>query len=260
MSEGYTSILVERPAEGVALVRLNRPESLNALNATIMEELLDALEEFDEGEDIRCVVLTGGDRAFAAGADITDMAGAGPVDMYLADTLSLWDGVSAVRTPIIAAVSGWCLGGGCELAMACDVIIASETAKFGQPEISIGVIPGAGGTQRLTKVIGKSRAMEMVLTGEPMGAEEAARRGLVSRVVPQEALLDEAVALASKIASQPPIAVRLGKDAVNRSYETLLGAGLAAERHNFYLLFATEDQREGMDAFVNKRKPQWKGR
>lgn len=256
----YSTILVEDPSDGVAVIRLNRPKQLNALNAELMEELLDALADFDSDPDVRCIVIGGSERVFAAGADITAMADATAIDMYLTDTLSLWDGVASTRTPIIASVSGWCLGGGCELAMLCDIIIASETAKFGQPEISIGVIPGAGGTQRLPRAIGKSRAMEMILTGEPMDADEACDRGLVSRVVPTEVLDDETMKLARTIASKPPLAVTIAKDAVNRGYETGLSEAVKAERHNFYLLFASEDKAEGMDAFVNKRQPVWKGK
>jgi len=260
VTEGYETLIVEKVDDDVGLIRLNRPDSLNALNSTLMEELLEALLDFEGDDDIRCIVITGNERAFAAGADISEMADATLVDAYRADNLALWDGIAEIRTPIIAAVDGWCLGGGCELAMTCDIVIASERARFGQPEIKIGVIPGAGGTQRLTKAIGKSRAMEMVLTGEPMDAAEAVARGLVSRTVPAETLMDETLRVAKQIASMPPIAVQIGKDSVNRSYETTLSEGVKAERRNFYLLFATEDRREGMEAFVNKRKPEWKGR
>jgi enoyl-CoA hydratase len=241
----YTSILVET-IENVGLIRLNRPQQLNALNSVLMEELATALEAFDRDEAIRCMVITGNERAFAAGADIKEMAEASAVEMLLRDHIARWDRIQRIRKPIIAAVSGWCLGGGCELAMACDIIIASETAVFGQPEINIGVMPGAGGTQRLTRAIGKSKAMEMILTGRYMSAREAEAAGLVSRVVPVEVYLEEAIRLAKEIAARPPIAVRLAKEAVNKAFETSLRDGLEYERRLFYLLFATEDQKEGM--------------
>lgn len=255
----YTSILVET-IENVGLIRLNRPQQLNALNSVLMEELATALEEFDRDERIRCIVITGNERAFAAGADIKEMAEASAVEMLLRDNIARWDRIQRIRKPIIAAVSGWCLGGGCELAMACDIIIASETAVFGQPEINIGVMPGAGGTQRLTRAIGKSKAMEMILTGRYMSAREAEAAGLVSRVVPVETYLEEAIRLAKEIAARPPIAVRLAKEAVNKAFETSLRDGLDYERRLFYFLFSTEDQKEGMQAFIEKRKPEWKGR
>ncbi|MCS7250991.1 MAG: enoyl-CoA hydratase-related protein [Anaerolineae bacterium] len=255
----HTSILVET-LENVGLIRLNRPERLNALNRLLMEELAAALEAFDQEDSIRCIVITGNERAFSTGADIQEMMEAGAVEMLLRDSIAWWDRIQRIRKPIIAAVSGWCLGGGCELAMACDIIIASETAVFGQPEINIGVIPGAGGTQRLTRAIGKSKAMEMILTGRYMSAQEAEAAGLVSRVVPVGSYLDEAIRLAKEIAARPPIAVRLAKEAVNKAFETSLRDGLEYERHLFYFLFATEDQKEGMRAFIEKRKPQWKGR
>jgi len=244
----------------IATVTLNRPKALNALNAPLMAELTDALTRLDHDEAVRCIVLTGNERAFAAGADIKEMAGATAVDMLGRSTLSGFDAVRRLSKPIIAAVSGFALGGGCELAMACDMIVASETARFGQPEINIGVIPGAGGTQRLTRQLGKARAMELVLTGEYMDAQEAHARGLVNRVVPPELYLEEAHKLARKIAAQAPVAVRLAKDAVLKAQDLSIEEGLDYERRLFYLLFATEDQKEGMGAFIEKRPPQWKGR
>jgi len=244
----------------VGTIALHRPKALNALNAALMAETLDALTRFDRDEAVRCIILTGNERAFAAGADIKEMADASAVEMLARDNLSAFDAVRKVSKPIIAAVSGYALGGGCELAMACDMIVASETARFGQPEINLGVMPGAGGTQRLTRAIGKARAMEMVLTGEPMGAAEALARGLVNRVVPAELYLEEARKLALQIAGQAPVAVRLAKDAVLKAQDLSIEEGLDYERRLFYLLFATEDQKEGMAAFVDKRKPHWTGR
>lgn len=255
----YENILAER-MDKVGVVRLNRPKALNALNGALMVELNAALEAFDSDSEVGCLLLTGNDKAFAAGADIKEMGEATAVDMLSRDTISLWDRLRALRKPIIAAVSGWCLGGGCELAMACDMIVASETAKFGQPEITIGVMPGAGGTQRLTRAVGKAIAMEMVLNGRNLTAEEAARFGLVNRVAALDAYFDETLKLAREIAGRAPIAVRLAKDAVNKAYEGTLAEGIAYERRNFYFLFATEDQKEGMDAFINKRDPNWKGK
>lgn len=255
----YETILVS--TEGaVGLIQLNRPQALNALNRQLMAEVLDALKAFDANEAIGCTVLTGSDRAFAAGADIKEMADAGAVDMLLRDQFATWDAVRRIKKPIIAAVSGFALGGGFELAMMCDMIIASESARFGQPEINIGVIPGAGGTQRLTRAVGKALAMELVLTGRMLTAEEAKAAGLINRVVPVESYRTEALKLAQEIATKPPVAVQLGKEAVLKSFETHLPEGLEFERKNFYLLFASEDQKEGMAAFVEKRKPTWKGR
>jgi enoyl-CoA hydratase len=254
-------VLVERqPEQRTAVVRLNRPKQLNALNAQVMDALCDALEELDRDDEVRAVVVTGSDRAFAAGADIGEMAGATPIDMLRSNRIGQWDRVRKIGKPVIAAVNGWCLGGGCELAMTLDVIVAGEGARFGQPEINIGVIPGAGGTQRLTRAIGKSRAMEMILTGEPMGAAEARDRGLVARVVPDELLVEDALALAAQIATKSPVALRLAKEAVNASYEMGLTAALAHERRLFYLLFASDDQKEGMAAFLEKRTPDFTGR
>ncbi len=255
----YQFILTET-RRNVGLVRFNRPKELNALNSGLMEELLTALEAFDADPAIGALVITGDERAFAAGADIKEMAGATAVDMLTRDSIGRWDRLRRLKKPLLAAVSGHCLGGGNELALTCDLIVASETARFGQPEINIGVIPGAGGTQRLTRAVGKALAMEMVLNGRLLTADEAYRCGLVNRVVPAEACLSEALALAQAIAERAPLAVRLGKEAVNNAFETPLTDGLADERRAFYLLFSTEDQKEGMAAFVEKRKPQWKGR
>ena len=242
-----------------SVIQLNRPEVLNALNMKLMEELVDALEALDKDPEVRCIVLTGNDKAFAAGADITEMAGASSIEMLTRDQFSRWDRIRKIKKPIIAAVSGFALGGGCEIAMTCDMIVASETAKFGQPEINIGVIPGAGGTQRLTRAVGKVKAMEMVLTGRMISAEEALRWGLINKIVPVEYYLEEAKAWAREIAANPPVAVRLAKEAVLKAFDTTIEGGLEFERKNFYLLFASEDQKEGMKAFTEKRKAEWKG-
>jgi enoyl-CoA hydratase len=244
----------------VATITLNRPQALNALNAALLGELVDALTRLDADEAVRCIVLTGNERAFAAGADIKEMADASPVAMLQRNNLARYDAIRKIAKPIIAAVSGWALGGGCELAMACDMIVASETARFGQPEINIGIMPGAGGTQRLTRALGKARAMELILTGDYLGAHEAHARGLVNRVAPPELYLEEAHKLARRIAAQPPVAVRLAKDAVLKAQDLSIEEGLDYERRVFYLLFATEDQKEGMAAFIEKRPPKWKGR
>jgi enoyl-CoA hydratase len=254
-------VLVERqPEERTALVRLNRPKQLNALNAEVMDLLCATLEELDRDEDVRVIVVTGNERAFAAGADIGEMATASPIDMLRANRIAHWDRVRRIGKPVIAAVNGWCLGGGCELAMALDLIIAGEGARFGQPEIGLGVIPGAGGTQRLTRAIGKSRAMEMILTGEPIAAAEALSRGLVARVVPDELVVEDSLALAATIATKSPVALRVAKEAVNAAFELSLTDALAHERRLFYLLFASEDQKEGMAAFLEKRQPDFTGR
>lgn len=253
------NIILERD-DLVAIVRLNRPAALNALNLATMEELVATLDELDRDPDCRCIVLTGNDKAFAAGADIKEMANASAIEMLYRDQFAMWDRIRKCKTPIVAAVSGFALGGGCELVMHCDMVIASETAKFGQPEINIGVMPGAGGTQRLPRAIGKVRAMEMVLTGRFISGEEAVSAGLANKVVPIEFYLEEAVKLAKEVASKPPVAVRLAKEAVLKSFDTTIEMGLEFERKNFYLLFASEDMREGMAAFVEKRKPEWKGK
>ena len=255
----FTTILTSIMGRA-GLIQLNRPQQLNALNATVMAEVVTALEAFDQNDDVGCLVIAGNERAFAAGADIKEMAEATAVDMLLRDSIKRWDRIRQIKKPIIAAVSGYCLGGGCELAMTCDLIIASESAQFGQPEVNLGVMPGAGGTQRLTRAIGKSKAMEMILTGRTMSAHEAEQLGLVARVVPVEAYLAEALKLANEIAARPPLAVRLAKEAVNKAFEISLTDGLDYERRLFYLLFASADQKEGMRAFVEKRPPQWQGR
>jgi enoyl-CoA hydratase len=244
----------------VALIELNRPKELNALNRQLMEEVRDTLRLLDQDDTVRVVILTGGEKVFAAGADIKQMANATAIDMLNVDQFSTWDQIRKTRKPIIAAVSGFALGGGCELAMTCDMIIASETAKFGQPEIKIGTMPGAGGTQRLTRAIGKALAMEMVLTGKFISADEAMQAGLINRVVPVEVLIDETLKLAREIAKQSPVAVKLAKEAVNNAFNSTLDGGLQFERKNFYMTFASEDQKEGMAAFVEKRAPDFKGK
>lgn len=244
----------------VGVCQLYRPDALNALSFALMRELVTALLAFDAEPDVGAIVLTGDARAFAAGADIKEMGGQGAIEMLLHSGLALWDAVRAIHKPTIAAVSGHCLGGGCELALNCDLIVASETARFGQPEINIGVIPGAGGTQRLARSLGTRRALELVLTGETFGAEEARAAGLVNRVVPPELYLETALSLAATIAEKPPVAVRLAKQLVHAADEVTLTEGLQRERQAFFLLFASEDQKEGMAAFVEKRPPQWKGR
>ncbi|MBU6324511.1 MAG: enoyl-CoA hydratase/isomerase family protein [Bacteroidetes bacterium] len=256
------SFILVNPAHvpHVALIQLNRPKELNALNLQLMGEIRDALKALDEDDSVRAIVITGNERAFAAGADIKQMAGKTAVDMLLIDQFSTWDAIRKTKKPIIGAVSGFALGGGCELAMLCDIIIASETAQFGQPEINIGVMPGAGGTQRLTRAVGKALAMEMVLSGRFITAEEAKAAGLINKIVPVELYLDEAVKMASAIAAKSPIAVQLAKESVLKSFESSLQEGLYFERKNFYMLFATEDQKEGMNAFVEKRKADFKGR
>jgi enoyl-CoA hydratase len=246
--------------ERVGLIRLNRPKELNALNPQLLGELLEAADAFDANDAIGCVVIAGNDKAFAAGADIKQMAKASPVAMLELVYIDLWDRLAEIRKPIIAAVSGYCLGGGNELAMACDMIIASDTAKFGQPEIGIGVIPGAGGTQRLARAVGKALAMEMVLNNRWLSAEEALQHGLVNHVYTVDSYLDEALKLAAGIANQAPIAARIGKEAINMAFETSLASGIAHERKLFYLLFATQDQKEGMAAFKDKREPKWQGK
>ncbi len=255
----YQNIVVIEE-EPIAIVQLNRPKVRNALNGALMEELTTALAQLDADPAIRCLIVTGDERAFAAGADIKEMAEATAVQMLERNWIGYWDRLKSIGKPIIAAVSGFAIGGGCELAMACDIIISSETAQFGQAEINLAVIPGAGGTQRLTRAIGKSRAMEMVLTGRPISAREAEAHGLVSRVVPPESYLDEARSVAREIAGKAPVAVRLAKEAVNKSYEMPLADGIDFERKLFYFLFSTEDQKEGMRAFVEKRKGEWKGK
>jgi enoyl-CoA hydratase len=253
-------IINEQYEPFTALVQINRPKELNALNPRVMKELRDALQQLDASDSVRVIILTGNDQAFAAGADIKQMADKSALDMVMMDQFSTWDQIRKTRKPLIAAVSGFCLGGGCELAMTCDMIIASESAKFGQPEVRIGVMPGAGGTQRLTRAVGKVKAMEMVLTGKLISAEEALELNLINKVVPLGMQLREAARLAAEIAEMSPVAVKLAKEAVNRAFETHLDEGLQFERRNFYLCFTSEDQKEGMNAFIEKRKPQFRGK
>ncbi|NNE21407.1 MAG: enoyl-CoA hydratase [Rhizobiales bacterium] len=255
----YENIISETRG-AVGLITLNRPDALNALNSALIDELNQALSDFDGDDAIGCIVITGSEKAFAAGADIKEMQSKSYMDAYLSDFIGSWDRLAHQRKPTIAAVSGYALGGGCELAMMCDFIIAGENAKFGQPEINLGVSPGAGGTQRLTRFVGKSKAMEMCLTARMMDAEEAERSGLVSRIVPVAELVDEAVKTASKIAAMSRPIVLMTKESVNRAYETTLAEGVRFERRLFQSMFATDDQKEGMEAFVEKRKPEFKGR
>ena len=245
----------------IATVQLDRPEVLNALSEELMDELVAALETLDDEPDIRCIVLTGSEKAFAAGADIKQsFVDATPASMLEQDLTTRWERVRKIRKPIIAAVSGYCLGGGCELAMTCDIIVASETAQFGQPEVNLGIIPGAGGTQRLTRAVGKYRAMDIILTGRRVKADEAKAIGLAAQVYPAATWLEDAKTLARTIAQKPPIAVRLATEAIDLAWNSTLDAGLEFERKAFYLLFSTEDKKEGVDAFVNKRKAVFKGK
>lgn len=246
--------------EHIALIQLNRPKELNALNLQLMQEIKQALIELDNNDQVRVIIITGNERAFAAGADIKQMAGKGAIDMLKVDQFSTWDQIRKTKKPMIAAVSGFALGGGCELVMHCDMVVASETAMFGQPEIKIGVMPGAGGTQRLPRAIGKVKAMEMVLTGDFIDAHKAEAMGLINKVVPVELYLSEAVNMAKKIASMSPIAVQMAKESVLKAFEQPLQEALYLERKNFYMLFATEDQKEGMSAFVEKRPANFKGK
>jgi enoyl-CoA hydratase len=252
-------VLVERE-DAVAVVLLNRPQQLNALSDELMEELVARLQELDADDAVRCIVLGGSERAFAAGADIGQLAEASAIDLYYQRRVERWDAIRALWTPLVAAVSGFCLGGGCELAMSCDLIVASETAKFGQPETGLGIIPGAGGTQRLTRAVGKAVAMDMILSGRFLGAEEALRAGLVARVVVKEAWLEEAKRLARDVAAKGPVATRLAKEAVDRAFEGPLSLGLEYERRLLYLAFASQDAKEGLTAFVEKRPPDFTGR
>ncbi len=244
----------------VGIVRLNRPEVLNALSLELMKKLVAQLEAYDDDPDIYAILLSGSEKVFAAGADIKDMADASTFEMYNRKQFSRWERIKKISKPIVAAISGYALGGGCELAMHCDIIIASETAKFGQPEINIGVMPGAGGTQRLTRAVGKATAMDVVLSGRFLSAREAFSAGLVSRVVPKENFYDEALRVAHVLAEKPPLALRLAKEGVLKAHELPLSEGLEYERRLFYMLFATEDQKEGMTAFIEKRRPDFKGR
>ena len=255
----YTTILTETRGR-VGLVTLNRPEAMNALNPTILSELMNALEVFDADVNIGAMVVTGSEKVFAAGADIKEMAEASEEQMRQSPFIGLFDRIRKIRKPVVAAVSGWALGGGCELAMACDMIVASEKARFGQPEITIGVIPGAGGTQRLTLAVGKAIAMEIVLNNRTLSAQEALQFGLVNRVVPVESYLQEALSLAEEIAGRAPAALQAGKEAVNAVFEGSLTDGLSTEKELFYSLFSTADQKEGMRAFIEKRVPNWQGK
>lgn len=259
----YKNIIVEEDGAAgasIGIITLNRPQVLNALNHELMGELVSALEEFDRKEAIRAIVLTGSERAFAAGADIKEMSEETTISIMLRDNFATWDRIRNIKKPIVCAVSGFVLGGGCELMMNCDIIVASETTQLGQPEINIGVIPGAGGTQRLTRVVGKHKAMEMILTGKPITAPEALAMGLVNKVVPVELYLEEAKAIAREIAKKSPVAVRLAKESVLKTYDAPISEGLMFERKNFYMLFSSEDQKEGMKAFLEKRQPTFSGR
>jgi enoyl-CoA hydratase len=253
-------LILSEVIDKVALLRINRPRAMNALNYALMTELMDQLDHFDAHDEVGAMLITGNERAFAAGADIAEMADASSIDMLERGHIAPFDRIQNIHKPVIAAVSGWCLGGGNELAMSCDMIVASESAKFGQPEINLGVIPGAGGTQRLTRAVGKSVAMEMVLNDRTLDAKEALHFGLVNRIVPIERYLDEALSLAKEIAARAPLAIRMGKESVNRACETSLELGIAEERKAFYFLFDSDDQKEGMQAFVEKREPKWKGK
>jgi enoyl-CoA hydratase len=255
----YETILVEQRGR-VTLITLNRPQALNALNSTVLAELIRALEAYDADDGQGCAVITGSEKAFAAGADIKEMSSLGFADMYAGNFFAGYDRVTATRKPVIAAVAGYALGGGCELAMMCDFILAADTAKFGQPEIKLGVSPGMGGSQRLTRAVGKAKAMEMVLTGRMMDAEEAERAGLVSRILPAADLVDEAIKAAEIIAAMAPLAAKANKEMVNAAYETTLTQGVQFERRLFHALFGTADQKEGMAAFVEKRPGNWTGK
>ena len=258
MMNNWTCILTSEPQQGIGVIQINRPQVLNALSLQTMTEIVEAMEQFEQSEDIRCIVIHGNEKAFAAGADIKEMSGAGSMQMLERDQFAKWERIRSIKKPIIGAISGFALGGGCELAMNCDMLIVSETAQFGQPEINIGVMPGAGGTQRLTRAIGKVRAMEIALTGRMISAREAWRCGLVNKVVPVESYFQEAIALAAEIAAKAPIAVKLIKESILKSFSTTLEGGLEFERKNFYLLFSSDDQKEGMNAFIEKRKPTWR--
>jgi enoyl-CoA hydratase len=255
----YENIIVETKGR-VGVIRLNRPQALNALNKALIAELTRAIEAFDADDTIGCMLITGSDKAFAAGADIKEMADKPFIDAYLGDFVSNWNAAASARKPIVAAVAGFALGGGCELAMQCDVVVAADTAKFGQPEIKLGVIPGIGGTQRLTHAVGKAKAMDLILTGRMMDAAEAERAGLVARIVPAASLMEEAMKVAETIANMSLPSVLAAKESVNRAFESGLSEGVAFERRIFHSLFATEDQKEGMKAFVEKRAPKWKNK
>jgi enoyl-CoA hydratase len=255
----YHNIIVETQGR-VGIIKLNRPQALNALNRALVAELTQAIESFDADDRIGCLLLTGNDKAFAAGADIKEMADKPFIDVFLGDFVSNWDAIALARKPVVTAVAGFALGGGCELAMQSDIVIAADTAKFGQPEIRLGVIPGIGGTQRLVRAVGKAKAMEMILTGRMMDAEEAERSGLVTRVVPAAELMEEAMKVADVIANMSLPSVLAAKEAINTAFETSLAEGVRFERRIFHSLFATDDQKEGMKAFVEKRGPKWKNK
>jgi enoyl-CoA hydratase len=257
-SRRYSNVLLEREGQ-IGTIRLNRPQALNALSSELMTELLDALKMLESEQAISCIIITGSEKVFSAGADIKELAEQNSVEALRAANLERFDAIQKISKPIIAAISGFCFGGGLELAMICDIIVASESAKLGQPEINIGVMPGAGGTQRLSRIIGKYRAMDMILTGRQISSKEAHELGLVSRVVPDESLLSEAKKIANEIASKSPLAIKIAKECVLKSYETSLSEGLQFERRNFYLLLSSEDKKEGMRAFLEKRKPTFKG-
>lgn len=252
-------LILSETRNRVGLITLNRPQAMNALNNQLMNELMDALGLFDRDDRVGAMVITGNEKAFAAGADIKEMADRSVTEIMDRDHVAVFGRIRTIRKPVIAAVSGWALGGGCEIALSCDMIVVSETARFGQPEITIGVIPGAGGTQRLTRAVGKAIAMEMILNNRTITAQEAYQFGLVNRVVPVQGYLEETLKLADEIASRAPLALRAAKKMINQSYERTLSEGLAEEKQTFYSLFASEDQKEGMKAFVEKRKPEWKG-
>ncbi len=256
----YQNIIVDQPAEGVGRVRLNRPRALNALNSALMDEVMAAMSAFDADPAIGAMILTGDDKAFAAGADIKEMDGKTQIDMLMSRSLVDRFDIERLKKPIIAAVSGYALGGGCEVAMSCDMIVASETAVFGQPEINLGIIPGAGGTQRLTRAVGKALAMEIMLTDRKLSAQEALRYGLVNHVAPLDEYMDAAIAIGQKVARRSQVAIRLTKEAINKAYETSLSEGLALERRNFLIAFGSEDKAEGMRAFIEKRRAEWKNR
>jgi len=264
LNTDYKNLLVsviENPdGLNICKIQLNRPEALNALNNELMSELLSVLQSADNDKFVGCSIITGSEKAFAAGADIKEMADASAIEMLVRDQFVTWDRIGKIKKPIIAAVCGYALGGGCELALMCDIIIAAENAQFGQPEINLAVIPGGGGTQRLTKIIGKNKTMEMILTGKRFTAAEMKDAGLVNKVTSNESFLDEAIAMAKDIANKPNIAVQIAKETVLKAYETSFENGLQFERKNFYLLFASEDKAEGMKAFIEKRKPNWKGK
>ncbi len=256
----YKNIIVDQPAEGVGRVRLNRPKALNALNSALMDEVMAAMSAFDADPAIGAMILTGDDRAFAAGADIKEMDGKTQIDMLMSRSLVDRFDIESLKKPVIAAVSGYALGGGCEVAMSCDMIVASETAVFGQPEINLGIIPGAGGTQRLTRAVGKALAMEIMLTDRKLSAQEALDYGLVNRVAPLDEYMDAAIGIGQQVARRSQVAIRLTKEAINKAYETSLSEGLALERRNFLIAFGSEDKAEGMRAFIEKRRAEWKNR